>query len=47
MLFWLSPCLMVGKDVCLLEFVNMVKENVRIRTFNVNCNLLDVESMHM
>jgi hypothetical protein len=38
---------MVGKYVCLLEFVNMVKENVRITTFNVNGNLSDVESMHM
>lgn len=33
---------MVGKNVCLLEFVKMVKENVIITT-----NLLDVESMHM
>ncbi len=38
---------MVGKNVCLIEFVNMVKNNVIITTFNVNCNLLDVESMHM
>jgi hypothetical protein len=38
---------MVGKDVCLLEFFNMVKENVQITTFNVNGNLSEVESMHM
>jgi len=38
---------MIGKNVCLLEFVNMVKENIGITTFNVNYNLSDVESMHM